>query len=511
MRKTRILSLALAFLLLLTALPVYAAETASEQQKDTGAAVSGTTGTQLTAGVYRIRNAVSGMYLDAGDGKRTPVMLKKLDTASTSQCFLIEESDYNMWRLLPRGNSGTGGESGYALACSTTSAGSIPSLLEENKQTNSVYFDISCLKNGSFTIAPSYGDNFLAVLSGTAPAEGAAFATAEISDYIPGDASASWYLEPVGITGITVAWKETKLRLYSTGTFYARVLPYGPDSSVRWTSSDSNVMLVSDTGDYCALSEGTVEITASAGGCSASFKVTVVDKDAFTFYSQNNMTGSDWDATLLDKLYFVGGGYKRIFAIDDKLPGAKSAWIEKGCSICSFAMILHNMDARLTSGYDFRSGQTGMLPADPYTVALANTANPGATSATDVLYGNPVYVSWARIAEAFEVDGQTLRVRRVYNGSRATIKALLDAHPQGIIAMLCRGENTHYVIISRCLNPDAQYSSQYEFEFYDSAAYLRYEGDGVALKDTTSNRYMHYSLASIAALIIIDTPDNINN
>ncbi|MCQ2426916.1 MAG: RICIN domain-containing protein [Clostridia bacterium] len=506
MKKNRLIIILLTCLLLLSGIPVSSAEgfsdvTEPEQRpKEQG----------LTDGVYRLRNAETGLYLDAGDGKKTPVTLKAANKDSVSQCFLIEKHGDGTYTLSPRGNIGADGDSGFMLSCPSTSAGSLPSLEKTDVKTESSSFDICVLKNGSFTLAPSFGDNFYAVLYGGQTEKDAVYAPLTVEDYMPGDTAASFYPEPVGVTGVTVAFKETKLRLYSSGTFYARVLPYGPDSSAVWKSSDDSVLLVSSSGSYTALSEGVATVTASAGDSSASFTVTVVDKDAFTFYSQNNMTGSDWDASLLDKLYCVGGGYKKIFAIDDKLPGGKSAWIDKGCSICSFAMVLHNMDAKLTVGYDFRSGQNGMLPADPYTVALANTANIGAQRPTDVLYGNPVYVAWARIAEAFEVDGTQLAVRRVYNGSRAVIKQLLDAHPQGIIAMLCRGENTHYVVISRCLNPDAKYASQYEFEFYDAAAYLRSEGDGVGLKETTSNRYMYYSYASIAALIIIDTPENIN-
>lgn len=68
----------------------------------------------------------------------------------------------------------------------------------------------------------------------------------------------------------------------------------------------------------------------------------------------------------------------------------------------------------MTEGYDFRSGQTGNLPADPYTVSLANSGNYGATSANATLYGNPIYVNHNLIATRFRVNGRSLSVTQTY-------------------------------------------------------------------------------------------------
>ena len=460
-------------------------------------------------GVYRIKNVACGLYLDSRGGA-SPLGLRAFREGADSQCFILDKPEGSVcsFGIIPCDLSDAGSYT-HVLETPDTMAGSLLAAVPGASAGpgGCSAFDIIMLKDGSYTIAPSSGDNLLAVLTAD-PADASVF----ISDYDHGDSCSSWILEPVPVTGITTAFSFTRVKLGSEGRFYARILPYSPDSSsAYWTSDNPSVLMIDPDGDYFAAGTGQATVTASAGGVAKSFTVEVTDRSAFTFYSQNNMTGSDWDASLLDRLYFSGSGYRKIFAIDDKLPGGSAAWIDKGCSITSFAMILHNMDARLVTGYDFRSGQRNYLPADPYTVALANTGNTGALSADSVLTGNPVYVSWNRIAGAFEADGKQIAVRRVYNGSRQVIKELLDAHPQGIIARFSRGDNSHYVVISRCLNPDAPKSSMYEFEFFDPAGYWRENGDGVPLNSTTSALYLHYSYASIAHLIVVDTVDRIKD
>ncbi len=515
-KLNRLLALLLSVLLLLAV--ITPASGAASQSADEGSG-SGASATSVTAGagarvstrspdpgVYRIKSATDGLYLDAGTGN-TKLSLSGLKSSSDSQIFILERVEGSScgYYITPCSIC-ENADYTHRLSASGSVSGEAVYPVPKSRSSAQASFDIIMLKDGTYTIAPSDGDNLLAVLA--APDSGS---SAMVADYIHGDSDSSWILEPVPSERVTFSFSFTRLKTGSTGRFFARFYPYGFDSRIAdWSSSDDGILRVDGDGNYRAVSPGTVVVTASCPGTSGSFTVEVTDRSAFTFYSQNSMFGSDWDASMLDRLYFWGSGYRRIFAIDDKISGGESAWINTGCSICSFAMVLHNMDARLSTGYDFRSGQRDMLPADPYTVALANTGNYGALEATDVLYGNPVYASWTTIAGAFEVDGQALTIRRVYSGSRQVIKDLLDAHPQGIVALLSRGNRSHYVVLSRCLNPDAESAYQYDFEFYDPAGYYRENGDGVVLNSTTSALYLHYSYASIAQLIVIDTPQNIN-
>ena len=461
-------------------------------------------------GIFRIRNSASGKYLSVGKYSKSAAEITRLEeysAGSGAQCFRITDpGDSGRWMMIPQTDSGK-----YALTLSENSGSGSLLVLAEADGREGQFFDILKLKNGCYTVAPSESSNFYDVLCGADAGDGSGKQVSGISDYSIGDPGAMWVFEPVLTTGISVAFRETKMQTGSTGRFYAKLMPY--NSSERrevWTSDSPGVLNVSENGAYAALSEGTAHVTAALDGCSAEMTVTVTDRACFTFFSQNSAVNSDWCYDGLDTLYFNGGGYRKPFAIDDKAPGGKSAWIDKGCALCAVAMVLRNHDARLTVGYDFRSGQDGMLPADPYTVALANSGSTGALTGGSVIYGNPVYMAWSRAVSSFETGGQALAIKRVYTQNLATIRKLVEEHPHGIIAMLSRGESNHCVVIGRCINPEETVASKLQFEIFDPAAYLRYEGDGVLMSETTSARFMHYSFRSISQLIIIDTPDKLN-
>ena len=216
-----------------------------------------------------------------------------------------------------------------------------------------------------------------------------------------------------------MAFTNTKERIYTTGKYYARKYPYNTiTSDLSWSSSNEDVMLVGEDGSWCAVGLGSATITVSCGDAKTSFNVTVTDKNAYTWFSQNNIYTSDWDATDLKFLYFSSGGRLSKFAIDQKEYGEATAWIDIGCGNCATAMVLKNMGAVKTHGYDFRTGQTGGLVPDPYTVALANSGNFGADSNKNVLYGDPVYMNWSYTVGQFNVDGKAVELSRVYYPSK---------------------------------------------------------------------------------------------
>ena len=81
----------------------------------------------------------------------------------------------------------------------------------------------------------------------------------------------------VPVTGVTLGQKELTLVVGETATLTARVLPPdATDKSLLWGSSDEKIAVVDETGTVTAVSEGTAEIAASAGGRGAVCTVTVV-------------------------------------------------------------------------------------------------------------------------------------------------------------------------------------------------------------------------------------------
>ena len=193
------------------------------------------------------------------------------------------------------------------------------------------------------------------------------------------------------------------------------------------------------------------------------------------------------------------------FTIDAKEPNAKYCWIDQGCGNCAVAMVLHNMGAVKTNGYDFRSGQTGNLVSDPYTVGLANSGNYGADSASVLQYGNPIYMRWSYVAEQFNVDGKTVKLNKIYYPTRSKMRDLLKEHPEGIVIQVSTATKNHYLVFSECLNPEEKVNSKLKFAVCDSAAYLPYEGDYVLFEESTSYRYEGYRYGNIVSIMYFTT------
>ena len=459
----------------------------------------------LRDGAFRIRNRKSGDYLSVNgyyyldDGSRG-VYLKNFDQQDLGQCFYLRRAENECWRIVSAVESGK-----YVVSAENGTTVGSDVKRSETAGTASL-FDIYQVEDGGYTIAPSVSENLFAVLA-SGRSNGLNGSFVEIADYRIGDERQLWDFEKVEeSSSLSVAFTNKKLKIYSVGRFYSRLMPFiGTEAAdAEWTSSDDSILLVGKDGSYSALRTGTVTVTASAEGKTASFTATVCDEGAFTWFSQNNIFTSDWDGTLLQDLFFYNYGVKKRFAVNDDGHPMYPSWIDTGCSICSVAQVLNNMGAVMTNGYDLRSGQSGGLPADPYTVALANTFNYEVYGTDRTAIGNPVYISWQWVADAFNKNGERIMYRAVYTQDRATIKKLVDAHPQGIVAELSSSVRTHYVVIGKCLNPDAANPWEYEFEIFDPAAYLPSEGAGVPMRETTSNKYLGLGYYSISCLRIYD-------
>lgn len=79
----------------------------------------------------------------------------------------------------------------------------------------------------------------------------------------------------VPVTGISLNKNETTIARGATEQLTAAVEPEGTGSTVAWASDNEKVATVDETGLVTAVGKGTANITATAGGQSASCKVTV--------------------------------------------------------------------------------------------------------------------------------------------------------------------------------------------------------------------------------------------
>ncbi len=457
-------------------------------------------------GVFRIRNAKTGEYLTAylnasrGEGK---AYMAPLDKNNEAQIFLLRKTDGGSYVIWPQNDTSL-----YCFAYSkSTSAGSpVVKLLTEDERA---HFDILELRSGACTIAPAGGDSQTSAIGISDDISYYSDDLVEFLDYKAGDGRFEWYFEPVLTEAITMAFTNTDVKLYSTGRFYARLKPYNyMQERVEWTSSNEDVLMVGELGMYTALSLGTATVTAAVDGVKKSFRVTVTDKAAFTWYSQRSTQNSDWDSSILTDLYFWSGGVKLRYAADYRNMSVNS-WMREGCAICSVAMVLHNLGAVLERGYDLRSGQTGNLPADPYTVTLANTYNFGPTSTAELLYGDPILASWNAIASRFFVDGKAVGCRKIYYPSPRRIADLLEDHPAGIVVEFRKSSGSHYVVFGKCLNPEAKNQYDLEFEVYDPLGYTADQGDGVSYERTASYLVGGFGMGTMYSAMIYDLADRV--
>ncbi|MGM9642657.1 MAG: hypothetical protein ACI3XI_05560 [Eubacteriales bacterium] len=457
---------------------------------------------ELAEMVCRIKNASTGLYLDSykytlwTDGK---AYLENYSEGSLGQVFHLSPNEDGTYFIFPQNDNA-------AYAYSYSSGSSADKLVQKVNASNPgehAKFDIVEHNDNRFIIAPSNFSDSEAVLTQSETITKYNDYYAELLPLRDNADKQLWVIEPIATEKLTVVFTSTKVRLYSTGKFYARKHPYNIfTSDIKWSSSDEDVLIIGDDGAWCALDLGTVTVTASVGSVSKSFEVTVTDKDAFTWYSQNNVYTSDWDATQLLPLKFNSGGIVKKFAVDSKEPGGSYCWMDEGCGNAAMAMILNNLGAVKTTGYDFRSGQTDNLVADPYTVALANTGNYGATDANSVLTSNPIYMRWDYVARQFSLDGKTLTLKREFWGvTRSRIRDLLEEHPEGVLVQVQRGEKNHYLVFTECVNPDEKVNSYLKFMVCDSAAYKPENGDYVPFEQSTSylaELYRYGNITSVA-------------
>lgn len=458
----------------------------------------------LADGIYNISNVSSGKNLEAFDYKFDAQGRMHLDGRRyvAAQDFAIISHEDGTYSICPQ-NDGAN----YMLSA-PENASEFSQMAKANANDISTRFYITKNANGTYRISPA-ADTKLSLAESSHQFAHYYYNVCELQKNSD-SAAQQWKLEitdkKINVS-ISLNKDHDTVREYSINQLYAVVTPAAYSEKVVWTSSNNKTALVDKQGRYCAFSTGETVITATLGEVSVSCKVTVTDKVAFAWYSQCNMYTGGWNAAALKNVYFYAGGYYKPFMIDGF--NGKADWMDEGCALSCAAMVLRNMNAKMEDGFDFRSGQNGNLEADPYTCALANSYNDGKKiQGSGTLYNDPILTCMSVITGRFNVDGKDIVPSTYYYVNKKMIKEQLDLHPEGvIIGMESSYYGSHYIVITGCVNPDAENPNDYEFIVCDPAAYDAKDGNNVPFKQSTSYKNLGYNYWHMWTMTTYDVVD----
>lgn len=177
----------------------------------------------------------------------------------------------------------------------------------------------------------------------------------------------------------------------------------------------------------------------------------------YTFYSQKKgKIGSleTWNTQFLDELTSADG--KPFITVNDM---NDTDHMSVGCAIASYAMALRNVNATIP-GKDFRTGFTGNLYADPFTVMMANSGIDGTSmtnySENPLPNNSPCYIYRTNLISRFTVNSNTLYSHCYYLGlyNSVDLETALDYILEhngsygAIITFTNSYGNTHYMVVT---------------------------------------------------------------
>lgn len=451
----------------------------------------------LTDGVYNIVNRQTGQYLDVFDYIYDTEGKAYLAPRSgqNGQDFLVQRQDDGTYILYPQSENGA-----FSLSYCTDIMESEFISKRFNLSSRSKFTVVPVIENevstGYYTVKPArMTDNNLALDISHAPGE-FGFPLAGLA--LKNDSlSQQWQFVKVSNESLDILGGYVNVRMGYTHDIYAKITPEHLIGNLVWESSDPEVAEVNKQGIVTGISEGTSTITVTCGDYTDSIVVKVTDLPAYTWYSQHNTSTGGWDADSLAGVAFTTyAGVRKPFFVN----GYRTAddWMDVGCKLCSESMILHNLGARLTMGYDLRTNESNNLEADPFTVALANSGSYGININNVRVPNSPILVNHYMINPRFNLDGKAITTQEYYGNNLRHIKELLDVHPEGIVVGMRNAarNTTHYVVFTECLNPDDPYGN-FEFRVCDSAASTPELGDNVPFKQSISYVSLGYGYWSI--------------
>lgn len=443
----------------------------------------------LDDGIYTVTNKYNGENLNAFDFAYSDSGYAYTDAASGEEgenILVLKQSD-GTYLFYPQSEAGK---------CAFLSDGGRISKSEEISEAS--YFNISA-SDGGYVIADKDGK---VLTVSTETLYGKSLVNAE--EHTDADAQ-KWEFSKAEVTSLQLktVYTSKEVKLNSVSAVYAVTKPSYMKNYIKWSSSDESVVMIDTDGTFCALGVGTATVTATLGNISESIDITVVDEEAFTWYSQHLAMAGGWRGGELSGVYFQSGGAYQRYIINGYNRGLD--WMDSGCFLTSIAMVLHNLGARYDAGYDFRFEADGYLEVDPYVASLANTGNRGLETAGGRLYGNPILVNYGPLKSAFSLYGQPITFTQTYGVTKSSLKAALDKHPEGVIVCMQNSYNgTHYIVVTGCINPDAANPNNYRFTIYDSSGLAASEGDNVPFELSISYDDMNYRYSHMRSMMVFD-------
>lgn len=446
----------------------------------------------LASGIYTIKNKADGTYLNAFDVAYADggyAYTAKYSGEEGENILLIQQEN-GSYLLYPQSESGK-----YAFCVSDSAVGT--RITKSEELTSGSYFYISGDENG-YVLSTADGK-----VLGVTEKQALYRMQLVLTEEYTGADTQLWVLESMPLSSFELKTVADEIRVNSVSAVYAVVKPAYLRNFVTWSSSDESILMIDDDGTFCALSAGTATVTATINDVSESIDVKVVEKAAFTWYSQHLAYDGGWHGGELENVYFYSGSYKR-FIINGFNRGLD--WMDEGCALTAVAIVLHNLGARYEDAYDFRFEADKNLEADPYTVALANTNSRGLTESKGTLYYNPILINLRTITSNFTLYGQPITSTQTYSVTKKRLKEALDAHPEGVIVAMKNTYNgSHYIVVTECVNPTAEDPNDYRFRISDpSGLHGTSDGDDVLFEKSISYVTMRYRYSHFVSMIVFD-------
>ena len=120
-----------------------------------------------------------------------------------------------------------------------------------------------------------------------------------------------------------------------------------------------------------------------------------------------------------------------------------------------------------------------------------------------MISGNPILISRSNIESRFNVGGKAVKSEITYDVSKKAIKEALDEHPEGVIVYfsLASKNRSHYIVFTKCVNPEEKNPNNYTFEVCDAASYDAQRGDHVLFEQSISYISEGYRMSNAVSMI----------
>lgn len=193
-------------------------------------------------------------------------------------------------------------------------------------------------------------------------------------------------------------------------------------------------------------------------------------------YVSKDVDGTYWNSAPVEDLEIkYGSATKPLFKENSSLTGDE-AWMTQSCGIVGAAMILRNIYAKANI-YDFRTGKSTNILADPYTATLANcqySISSNTTVYTVTNDKNPRVLNESNLSSAFGVK----YVRRNGSINETALKQMIKDYGYVLVYF----NDAHFMVVTEIKSGTEKFAKR--AVVYDPAASTYSTGANILLSDT---------------------------